>query len=102
MGVALQAEIDALATSVATADDESRRLAADSVAGRAIPQRELLSLRSRWSELATTAVRLELAATGGRGYLATSGTARRVREAAFLPIQAPTEVLLRWLLSRSE
>jgi alkylation response protein AidB-like acyl-CoA dehydrogenase len=46
-------------------------------------------------DVATRAVRLESAASGASGYLAGSGTARRVREAAFLPVQAPTEAQLR-------
>ena len=37
-----------------------------------------------------------------RREVAVEATARRQREAAFLPIQAPTEVLLRWLLTHSE
>ena len=101
MGDPLRSDLASLAADVAEADDQTVRLAAADVDRHAIDDRELLSLRLRWSELATAAVRLELAATGGRGYLSSSATARRVREAAFLPIQAPTEVLLRWLLSRS-
>jgi alkylation response protein AidB-like acyl-CoA dehydrogenase len=46
-------------------------------------------------DVAARAVRLESAASGASGYLAGSGTARRVREAAFLPVQAPTEAQLR-------
>jgi alkylation response protein AidB-like acyl-CoA dehydrogenase len=69
--------------------------------GIAVPLRDLLRLRLRWAHLAAAAVRLELASAGGRGYLRTGPTARRLREAAFLPIQAPTEVQLRWTLSRS-
>lgn len=65
-----------------------------------IPIAELLRIRLRWAHLARDAVRLELLTAGGRGYLRGSGTARRVREAAFLPIQAPTEVQLQWSLSR--
>lgn len=65
-----------------------------------IPIAELLRVRLRWAHLARDAVRLELLTAGGRGYLRGSGTARRVREAAFLPIQAPTEVQLQWSLSR--
>ncbi|MEX0626086.1 MAG: acyl-CoA dehydrogenase family protein [Chloroflexota bacterium] len=68
--------------------------------GEAIPLRDLLALRLEWAGLAGEAVGLELKAAGGRGYLRSSGTARRLREAAFLPIQAPTEVQLRWALSR--
>lgn len=52
--------------------------------------------------LAGSATRLELCLTGGRGYVATSSTARRVREALFLPIQSPTESELRWELSHSD
>jgi hypothetical protein len=35
---------------------------------------------------------------GGRGYAMSSPTARRAREAAFLPVQSPTEGHLRWVL----
>lgn len=62
---------------------------------------ELVRLRLEASELAVEATRHEAAVTGGAGYLAASATARRLREAAFLPIQSPTEAQLRWELSRS-
>ena len=68
--------------------------------GRAA-QRDLLRVRLDAMTTATRAVRLELSALGGRGYLADSPTARRIREAAFLPVQAPTEVQLRWELSHT-
>jgi alkylation response protein AidB-like acyl-CoA dehydrogenase len=45
--------------------------------------------------VATEAVALETAVCGGAGYRAGSTTARRVREAAFLPVQAPTLAQLR-------
>jgi alkylation response protein AidB-like acyl-CoA dehydrogenase len=101
MGDALRSELDLVSEDVARADARSALLVEDERAGYQIADDDLLALRLRWSGLAASAVHLELAATGGRGYLAGSATARRVREAAFLPIQAPTEVLLRWLLSRS-
>jgi alkylation response protein AidB-like acyl-CoA dehydrogenase len=69
--------------------------------GAAAPIRELVKLRLDCAQLATAAVALEAKVVGGRGYATTSATARRVREAAFLPIQAPTEGQLRWELSRS-
>jgi len=100
-GDAIRPELERVTAETAATDARSAGLAADSIAARPIPEHELLSLRLRWSELASEAIHLELAATGGRGYLSGSPTARRLREAAFLPIQAPTEVLLRWLLSRS-
>ena len=46
------------------------------------------------------ATRIEATVRGGTGYLAASAVSRRLREAAFLPIQAPTEGQLRWELSR--
>lgn len=72
--------------------------------GRA-PQRQtsadLLRLRLDAARVASAATRLESTVTGGGGYVATSATSRRLREAAFLPIQAPTEGQLRWELSQS-
>ena len=100
-GDSIRPQLAETSAETAAADERSARFAADEIAGREVPAQDLLALRLRWSELVGEAVHLELAATGGRGYLSTSPTARRLREAAFLPIQAPTEVLLRWLLSRS-
>jgi alkylation response protein AidB-like acyl-CoA dehydrogenase len=62
--------------------------------------RELLQVRLDAAGLATAATRLEATVRGGLGYVAGSHTARRLREAAFLPIQAPTEGQLRWELSQ--
>lgn len=69
--------------------------------GASVPIRDLVRTRLECAQLATAAVALEAKIVGGRGYVTTSGTARRLREAAFLPIQAPTEGQLRWELSRS-
>jgi alkylation response protein AidB-like acyl-CoA dehydrogenase len=60
--------------------------------------RELIELRLDTARLAVHAARLEATVCGGAGYLAASGTSRRLRETAFLPIQAPTEGHLRWEL----
>jgi alkylation response protein AidB-like acyl-CoA dehydrogenase len=68
---------------------------------RARPIRELVQLRLDAARLAGAATRLEANLAGGRGYVVHSATARRLREAAFLPIQSPTEGQLRWELSRS-
>lgn len=62
---------------------------------------EVVTLRLAAGRLGVEATRHEANAAGGAGYLATSATARRLREAAFLPIQSPTEAQLRWELSRS-
>ena len=64
--------------------------------------RDLLQLRLDAVTVTTSATRLEATVRGGPGYLTRSATARRLREAAFLPIQAPTEGQLRWELSRCE
>jgi alkylation response protein AidB-like acyl-CoA dehydrogenase len=61
---------------------------------------DLLRLRLAASHAAIAATRLEATVRGGAGYLAASGTSRRLREAAFLPIQSPTEGQLRWELSQ--
>jgi hypothetical protein len=45
---------------------------------------------------------LEAKMMGGRGYVVTTPTARRLREAAFLPIQALTERQLRWEIARCQ
>lgn len=58
-------------------------------------------LRLDAAHLATAATQLELAVKGGAAYSASSPTARRVREALFLPVQSPTEAQLQWELQRS-
>jgi alkylation response protein AidB-like acyl-CoA dehydrogenase len=69
--------------------------------GAGTPERELVQLRLDCARLATATTALEAKVVGGRGYVTTSSTARRLREAAFLPIQAPTEGQLRWELAHS-
>lgn len=63
------------------------------------PLIEFVRLRLDASVLAGEATRLEAALAGGRGYVSSSGTARRFREAAFLPVQSPSEGQLRWELT---
>lgn len=69
------------------------RLAADIAVA---PLVEFVQLRLDASLVAGEATRLEAALAGGRGYVASSGTSRRFREAAFLPVQSPSEGQLRW------
>lgn len=56
--------------------------------------RAVTTLRLEAARLARAATSQESALTGGRGYLTASGTNRRLREAAFLPVQSPSEVQL--------
>lgn len=65
------------------------------------PIREWVLIRLQAAELAGAATRLESKLVGGSGFTTQSATARRLREAAFLPIQSPTEGQLLWELSRS-
>jgi alkylation response protein AidB-like acyl-CoA dehydrogenase len=95
----LRGELDAL-------EAESARLVAFfshnlDTRGADTPERELVRLRLDCARLATATTALEAKVVGGRGYVTTSPTARRLREAAFLPIQAPTEGQLRWELAHS-
>jgi alkylation response protein AidB-like acyl-CoA dehydrogenase len=53
------------------------------------------------ARMAQLAVDVELRVAGGGGYRASSSTARRLREAAFLPIQSPTEGHLLFELERA-
>ena len=69
------------------------------IAPDAATARELVTLRLEVVDLAVAATRLEATLTGGRGFVAASPTSRRLREAAFLPIQSPSEGHLRWELS---
>lgn len=78
---------------------EITRLAQDPAAAA---RADLLQLRLDVSHFATSAAHYELAVVGGAGYDATSATARRLREASFLPVQSPTEGHLRYELSRIE
>ena len=68
--------------------------------GQAVPIQDVVRLRLDCARLVTAAVALEAKVVGGRGYVTSSPTARRLREAAFVPIQSPTEGQLRWELSR--
>ena len=66
----------------------------------ATPPAELLRLRLEAARLAVEATRLESTLCGGAGYALRCGTNRRFREAAFLPVQSPSEGQLRWELSQ--
>lgn len=61
--------------------------------------RDLVAVRLGAALLAGSATRLEQKLVGGRGFALASATSRRAREAAFLPVQSPTEIHLRHLLS---
>ena len=53
------------------------------------------------AEGAVTAANLEVRVAGGAGYAKSSPASRRFREAAFIPVQSPSESQLRWELDRA-
>ncbi|WP_449278108.1 acyl-CoA dehydrogenase family protein [Leucobacter sp. GX24907] len=55
---------------------------------------EVTRIRYEAGRLAYAAARHESALIGGRGYVTTHATNRRLREATFLPVQSPSEVQL--------
>ncbi|WP_369134762.1 hypothetical protein [Modestobacter sp. I12A-02662] len=73
----------------------ARRLSARAADPRSAGRPELAQLRLDALHLAADAVRLESTVASGSGFRADSPTSRRVREVAFLPVQAPTEGQLR-------
>lgn len=89
---------DAAALGTEVADFLARWRAAAS-GPAATPLRDLLQLRLDATRLATRVTRLEATLAGGRGYQAASAANRRFREAAFLPVQSPSEGHLLWELS---
>ena len=116
----------ALDAAEAGADDAAREVLAEELAAAAAEWRELREALSRGVRAASAAhqadavhpaelVRVRLAAAlltgratrleqkivGGRGYALASDTSRRAREAAFLPVQSPTEIHLRHLRARA-
>lgn len=61
---------------------------------------DLLLLRLDGAEIAPAATRLEAVLCGGMGYAKGAPANRRMREAAFLPVQSPSQSQLRWELDR--
>ena len=62
---------------------------------------ELLELRLDAAEVAVAAANIEVRVAGGAGYAKSSPASRRFREAAFIPVQSPSEAQLRWELERA-
>ncbi|WP_222267926.1 acyl-CoA dehydrogenase family protein [Modestobacter marinus] len=73
----------------------ARRLGARAADPLSAGRPELAQLRLDALHLAADAVRLDSTVASGSGFRADSPTSRRVREVAFLPVQAPTEGQLR-------
>lgn len=95
-------EVDDVARRLAAAQQELAGLAAQ-VGGTQPPtKRELLTLRLASAEIAGASAALEIRTAGGKGYASRTPASRRYREAAFIPVQSPSEAQLRWELERCE
>ncbi|MFC8529755.1 acyl-CoA dehydrogenase [Nocardia sp. NPDC057227] len=99
LGEEFRTELESLA---ARGDDLRHQLHRHAADPGAAGPAELLEVRLGAARLAVEATRLEFALRGGAGYATASATNRRFREAAFLPIQSPSEGQLRWELSQYE
>jgi len=98
---ALAAQFDGdLADLVAQAEHNRRRLYEFASAPGEVNAAEVIRLRLDAAHDAVAATRLESALAGGRGYRAGTAANRRFREAAFLPVQSPSEGQLRWELKQ--
>jgi alkylation response protein AidB-like acyl-CoA dehydrogenase len=96
------ADVDRLAERLASAEATLARLAA-AVGGPGAPtKKELLSLRLAAAELSSASADLEIRTAGGKGYASRTAASRRYREAAFIPVQSPSEAQLRWELARCD
>jgi alkylation response protein AidB-like acyl-CoA dehydrogenase len=93
------AAVERVAGKLASAEATLVRLAA-AVGGVTPPtKKELLSLRLAAAELASASADLEIRTAGGKGYASRTSASRRYREAAFIPVQSPSEAQLRWELA---
>jgi alkylation response protein AidB-like acyl-CoA dehydrogenase len=96
------ADVDQIAGKLAAAEATLARLAA-AVGGAGTPEtptkKELLSLRLAAAELSSAGAALEIRTAGGKGYASSTSASRRYREAAFIPVQSPSEAQLRWELA---
>lgn len=100
--VVLEAEAAHLERELDRLVAELRELAVKSLNGKSDLVYRALKVRKELAELAVRAVWLELETAGGAGYLSESDTARRLREAAFFPVQSPSLVQLRTELALYE
>lgn len=95
---AFATEFESLTSELAHVDVQVASVAA-AVGSTATPtKRELLTLRLAAADLVRAAAALEIRTAGGKGYARRTDASRRFREAAFIPVQSPSEAQLRWEL----
>ncbi|MCV7425961.1 acyl-CoA dehydrogenase family protein [Mycobacterium montefiorense] len=96
----LRPDLDRIAGGLAQAEATLAAVAAAVGGARPPTTKDLLSLRLSAGELVSASADLELRTAGGNGYATRTSTSRHYREAAFVPVQSPSEAQLRWELSR--
>jgi len=92
------AEFDSLTAELAAIESQVAAFAA-AVGGAATPPKHnLLAMRLAAADTVSAAAALEIRTAGGKGYARSTDASRRFREAAFIPVQSPSEAQLRWEL----
>jgi len=95
---AFAAEFDSLTSELADVDARVSSFAAAVGTSTTPAKRDLLTLRLAAADLVSAAAALEIRTAGGKGYARRTDASRRFREAAFIPVQSPSEAQLRWEL----
>jgi alkylation response protein AidB-like acyl-CoA dehydrogenase len=96
------AEVDAVEQKLVSAQSTLASVAA-AVGGAQPPsKKDLLTLRLTAAQISSDSADLEIRTAGGKGYASRTPASRRYREAAFIPVQSPSEAQLRWELDRCE
>jgi alkylation response protein AidB-like acyl-CoA dehydrogenase len=95
---AFVAEFDSLTSELADVDVQVGSVAAAVGSTATAAKRDLLTLRLAAADLVSAAAALEIRTAGGKGYARRTDASRRFREAAFIPVQSPSEAQLRWEL----
>ncbi|HEY0228040.1 MAG TPA: acyl-CoA dehydrogenase family protein [Mycobacterium sp.] len=95
-------EVEEVAARLAAAQ-QALASAAAAVGGPHPPsKKDLLTLRLASAEISSASAALEIRTAGGKGYASRTPASRRYREAAFIPVQSPSEAQLRWELNQCE
>ena len=94
------ADVDRIAGNLTCAEVALASLAAAVGSSKPPSRKELLSLRLSAAELSSASADVEIRTAGGKGYASRTSASRRYREAAFIPVQSPSEAQLRWELGR--
>jgi alkylation response protein AidB-like acyl-CoA dehydrogenase len=98
VNTAFEPEFERLAAELAAIESQVGAFAA-TVGGSTNPTKhDLLTLRLAAADTVGAAAALEIRTAGGKGYARRTDASRRFREAAFIPVQSPSEAQLRWEL----